>query len=259
MEPLLLSKSRLNTYCQCPEKFRLTYIEKASRNKTPVAMVEGSALHHIVENCLVYGKTVPNMAEVASQEFWEGVQLESTEYSDTADFQNAQQKILDEAIQFVDLVGDLNTHQMETYFEHPLKHPVTGAVDDSILLRGYADIIDSPATDVTRIIDIKTSAKSPHAEQANRAMELTVYAYLMACTFGFHIEIPVSLLYLIRSKEAKIVWLNSARSMPDFINAYNEISCIVHAIRSGLFWKNQGLHCGWCVHQEICFAKRLAA
>ena len=62
MEPLLLSKSRLNTYCLCPEKYRLTYVEKIVPEKTAIPLIEGSALHHIVENCLVYGKTVPNMA-----------------------------------------------------------------------------------------------------------------------------------------------------------------------------------------------------
>ena len=259
MDPLLLSKSRINTYCQCPEKFRLTYVEKILLDKTPTALIEGSALHHIVENCLVYGKTVPHMAIEASKEFWSSINLETTEYADSTAFQAAQQKILSEAIRFLDLIGELNTYQMETYFEKPLTHPITGEVDDSVILRGYADIIDTPEKDVTRIIDIKTSAKSPHVDQANRAMELTVYAYLMACTFGFQIHVPVSLLYLVRSKESKVVWLNSERSMSDFVNLYQEISNIVHAIRHGLFWKNQGIHCCWCAYQEICFAKKLAA
>lgn len=259
MEPLLLSKSRLNTYCQCPEKFRLTYIEKILVEKTPVALIEGSALHHIVENCLVYGKAVPNMAEEASKEFWSSVQLEATEYSSAEKLEAAERKILSEATRFLEMIGGLNTYQMETYFEHPLVHPATGEVDHSVILRGYADIIDAPAQDITRIIDIKTSAKSPHEEQANRALELTVYAYLMACTFGFQISIPVSFLYLVRTKELKVVWLHSERSMPDFMAAYQEISSIVKAIRHGLFWKNRGLHCGWCMYQKLCFSPQHTA
>lgn len=259
METLLLSKSRLNTYCLCPEKFRLTYIEKIVLEKTPIPLLEGSALHHIVENCLVYGKTVPHMAEEAAKEYWASIQLAGTEYPDEGAFKAAQTNILQEAKAFLSMIGELATYQMETYFEHPLVHPLSGQVDESILLRGYADIIDSPEKDVTRIIDIKTSAKSPNSEQANRALELTVYAYLMACTFGFHIEVPVSLLYLVRAKEAKVIWLNSSRAMPDFLKVYDAIINVAQAIRQGLFWKNPGLHCAWCQHQDLCFTKRMAA
>ena len=126
-------------------------------------------------------------------------------------------------------------------------------------MRGYADIIDQPEKDKIRVIDIKTSAKSPNLEQANRALELTVYAYLMGCKMGFHLEIPVSLLYLVRTKEPKVVWLNAQRSLPDFVQLYDTIMSVSHAIEQGLFWKNQGLQCSWCQHQEICFGTRMAA
>ena len=180
MKPLLLSKSRLNTYCQCPEKYRLTYVENIRSERTPVALVEGSALHHIVEKSLVYGKNIPDIAKVSSAEFWAGILWETTEYPDANAYKKAQESILAEASEFLQKIGTLNTYQMETYFEHPLVNPMTEEIDETILLRGYADIIDSPAKDVTRIIDIKTSAKSPNMEQANRALELTVYAYLVA-------------------------------------------------------------------------------
>lgn len=259
MEPLLLSKSRLNTYCLCPEKYRLTYVENIVPEKTAIPLIEGSALHHIVENCLVYGKAVPNMAEEASREYWTNIALHETEYADETALAQAQEKILDEAKAFLENIGPLNTWQMEAYFEHPLVDPLTGDVDESILLRGFADIIDQPEPEVTRIIDIKTSAKSPNQERGNRALELTVYAYLMACEFGFQIQVPVSLLYLVRSKEPKVMWLDSLRAESDFVELYGTIRHIATAIRQGLFWKNQGISCSWCQHQEICFGKSLAA
>ena len=259
MEPLLLSKSRLNVYCQCPEKYRLSYVEKVVPDKTPIPLIEGLALHHIVENCLVYGTKVPDLAAEVSREFWQARSWEQTEYADETAFTKAQEQILHEATTFVAMIGELQTHEMETYMEHPLVHPQTGEVDESIILRGYADIIDTDPQGRIRVIDIKTSARSPNTEQANRAMELTVYAYLMACTFGFHIELPVSLLYLVRSRQAKVVWLDSQRSIPDFVKLHESIISISRAIRQGLFWKNQGMHCTWCVHQDICFAASLAA
>ncbi len=259
MNPLMLSKSRLNAFCQCPEKYRLTYVEKIVYDKTPVALIEGSALHHIVENVLVYGRNIPSIAKVSSDEYWSGIDWKTTEYPNRDACKLAQDKILSEAVEFISKIGDVHTYQMETKFEHTLVNPATGECDESIVLTGYADIIDSPEKDVMRIVDIKTSGKSPNMEQANRAFELTVYAYLMACQFGFHIEVPVSLLYLVRSKDKKVLWLNSERSMDDYVMAYETIQNVAHAIRHNLYWKNQGLHCSWCDHQELCFAKRNAA
>lgn len=222
-------------------------------------MIEGSAIHHIVENTLVYGRNISKMAEVASEEYWSKINIKDTEYVSQEALEKAKDKTLAESRAFLEKIGVLNTWQMETYFEHPLVNPLSGEVDDSILLRGYTDIIDSPEKDITRLIDIKTAAKSPNLNQADRALELTVYSYLMGCAYGFHIEMPVSLLYLVRSKEPKIVWLNSIRKMPDFLYLYDTVSRVATAIRQGLFWKNQGMQCSWCQHQEICFGKPLAA
>ena len=259
MKPLYLSKTRLNTYCLCPEKYRLTYIENIRPEKKAVQLIEGSALHHIVENSLVYGRNIPNIAKAVSAEYWKEITLEETAYPDMEAMTLAQDKILSEAEVFLEKIGQLNTWQMETDFEKPLANPVTGEIDKNIIIRGYADIIDQPEPDLTRVIDIKTTAKSPNMDQANRAMELTVYAYLMACAYGFHIELPVSLLYLVRTREPKVIWLNSLRSLPDFIKIHATILRIASAINQDLYWQNQGMHCSWCDHQEICFGKTVAA
>ena len=205
MEPLLLSKSRLNMFCQCPERYRLTYIEGIKPEKIPTAMLEleGSALHHIIENSLLYAKKIPNIAEVASNEFWDKINLADTNYLSKTKFELAKENILVEANSLLEKIGTLKTYQMETYFEHPLVNPLTGEIDKCLILRRYADIIDTPAKNVTRIIDLKTSGKSPSSTQADRSLDLTVYAYLMACKFGFHIKPKTSLLYLVRTKEKK--------------------------------------------------------
>ena len=258
MEPLYLSKSRLACFCTCPQKYKLTYIDKIVPEKTPTNMVEGSAIHHIVEQAIVY-KAVPNMADVAAQEFWNKIELSSVAYESQEDFTAAQEKVLSESKRFLELIGDLNTYQLETYMEHPLVNPENGEVDESIVIRGFADLIDKPAPKTTRIIDLKTSAKSPSQDQANKSIDLDVYSYLMACQFGFECEIPVSLLYLVRAKEPKIVWLNSLRKSDDFLNVYDMIVSIASAIRQNLFWKNAGMNCGWCDHKDLCFANRMAA
>ena len=142
---------------------------------------------------------------------------------------------------------------METYFEYPLFNPETGEVDENILLRGYMDLIDCTDDGIYRVIDIKTSARTPFDWQADRSLELSTYAYLLASRFGWNSCVPVSYLYLVRTKNPKVVWLNSARSRKDFQQTYSMLLSISQAIMQGNFYKNIGMHCSWCQHQDICF------
>lgn len=253
MQTIFLSKTRLNTYAICPQKYKYTYVDNIV-HKTPVALIEGSALHHIVENCLVYGKVIPNLVEDVAAEYWQSVNLDDTEYADEIALEEAKNKILAEAKAFMPLIGEVNSHQMETFMEQNLVNPETGEIHEDILIRGYADLIDSPKKDMLRIIDIKTTAKTPSAENANRALELSVYAYLAACNYGFHCEFPVAFLYLVRTKTPKIVWQNSLRVLSDYINIYEMMLNVANAIRYNIYYRNVGLQCSWCVHQNICFA-----
>lgn len=49
------------------------------------------------------------MAEEASREYWAKIAIQETEYPDAEDFAHAQEKILDEARNFLEKIGPLNT------------------------------------------------------------------------------------------------------------------------------------------------------
>lgn len=257
MEVLKLSKSRVGTFTLCPQKYRYLYVDKIIPEKTPTAMLEGLALHHVVENTLVYGDKISDITEASSSEFWKDVHLSNTEYQDHEELQKAQEGILEEAKGFLAQIGSFSPVEMETYFEFPLSNPETGEVHEDILLRGYMDLIDLTDDSKFRIIDIKTTSKSPFNWQGDRSLELSIYAYLLARRFEcWDSHIPVAYLYLVRTKHPKVIWLNSTRNHQDYQETYESLVSISQAMRNGNFYKNVGMQCSWCQYQDLCFPKQ---
>lgn len=108
----------------------------------------------------------------------------------------------------------------------PLVGKLTGEVDERILLRGLAAIIDQSESATPSIIAIRTSAKSPDPEQGNRALELPVFASPIACEFGFELQ-SHELFYLKRSREPEVEWPNSLRDGSDFVKHHGSVQHIV--------------------------------
>ena len=167
MTTLRLSKSKIGTFTLCPQKYQYTYVDKIIPEKTPKAMLEGSALHHVIENTIVYGDKIAEISRVASDEFWKDIELTGTEYESPEAMKKAQDSVLKEAETFLTQIDPLNPVDMETYFEYPLFNPETGEVHENILLRGYMDLIDCTDDGIYRVIDIKTSARTPFDWQAD--------------------------------------------------------------------------------------------
>ena len=134
MPTLKLSKSKIGTFTLCPQKYQYTYIDKIIPEKTPKTMLEGSALHHVIENTIVYGDKIAEISRVASDEFWKDIELTGTEYESPEAMKNAQDSILKEAETFLTQIDPLNPVDMETYFEYPLFNPETGEVHEKRVL-----------------------------------------------------------------------------------------------------------------------------
>ena len=244
------SKSRLATYVQCPEKYRLHYDIGLKPIKTSPSLVEGSAIHHMVETGLMEG---PDALPKASKEFWEFRTLEMCDYPDLAAYQNAQATCLEQAKAFLDLIGHLKVQEIEAYLKTSLIHPKTGVEVPGIELQGYIDILDM-IDGSQRIIDLKTTAKKPMANASVLSIDLTVYAYLTAYPeFKLDGDIPVALLYLVRTKIPKIIWQKSKRTLDDLEELFHLVLMIATAIETRQFWKNPGMHCSWCDYQSVCY------
>ena len=248
---LTLSKSKLNAYIQCPEKYRLAYELEIRPLKSDPALVEGSCLHHLVESALVYQKhlELESILALASERYWEATPIETCDYLTVENYYLAQRQCLEEAKQFLAQIGELDYLSMEQHIAVPLTDPITMEQVPHINLQGYIDLIDVVA-ERERIIDIKTASRKPNKGMANIALELTLYAYLNS--YPKFADSLVVYLNLIRTKEPKIAWDESQRTMEDYVELVGICKNVAVNILERRFWRNPGTHCSWCDYQSLC-------
>lgn len=249
---LTLSKSKLNAYIQCPEKYRISYHLEIRPLKSEPALIEGSCLHHLIESALLYGKhlEIDSILNLASERFWESTPIETCDYLTEENYYLAQKQCLEEAKQFLTQIGKLDCLSMEQHIAVPLTDPITMEQVPDINLQGYVDIIDR-VQDRERIIDIKTASRKPKDGVSNISLELTIYAYLN--TFPKFTDSPVAYLNLIRTKDLKIYWDESQRTIDDYVELVSICKNFAANILERRFWRNAGTHCSWCDYQSLCF------
>lgn len=248
------SKSKLNTYLACPRKYYLHYelgMRSLIASKT---LVEGSAIHHIVESGLVY-QQITDVAEEASRRFWEENPFERCGYETEEEYLAAQELCLAQSKTFLELLGHLPARTMEVELQCQLTHPLTGVRREEISLLGYLDLLLLREGGEPCLVDIKTVGRMPREGMSRVALELSMYGYLYAHPFDDNElrEIPVALAYLIRTKQPKVHWDESIRNFSHFVELYDICVNVASNIQRGLFWQNPGMHCGWCDQQSLCY------
>jgi len=255
---MYLSKSKIATYLQCPMKYFLRYVEQIKTPSSP-SMVEGSALHTLIEKAILEGSYTDELLASVSDSFWKDICIEETSYASFEALSTAQKRVLSEARQFLGMLGnDYVAYDVETYMETPLIHPLTGEVNESIILHGYPDLLLQNG-ESTLLADIKTSARMPVETAALRSVDLDVYGYLLASTFGWQCEISTSLLYLVRTKVPKVAWLHSKRTLADFVRTFETVEQVCFGIENNMFWRSPSIMCSQCPYDGLCYEHSAAA
>lgn len=254
------SKSKLNTYLVCPRKYYLHYELGMRSLKTSKTLVEGSAIHHMVESGLVY-RQITDVVEEASRNFWEEHPFERCCYESEEEYQAAQELCLAQSKTFLEELGPLPARSMELEFRCQLMHPITGEIRDDISLIGYMDLLLLGEDGSPCLVDLKTVGRSPREGMSRVALEMSLYAYLYAEPFEVmeFSRYSVALVYLIRTKQPKVHWDESTRSLPHFVEIFNICEQVASSIERGCFWQNPGMHCSWCDQQSLCYLDESAA
>ena len=255
------SKSKLNTYLACPMKYYLHYELGMRALKTSTTLVEGSAIHHLVESGLVYGRYITDALEEASRSFWQERPFERCAYETEEEYLAAQELCLRQSRIFLDELGPLPARSMELELESCLIHPLTRQINEEISLIGYLDLLLVAQDGTPYLVDLKTVSRSPRDRMAHVALELSMYGYLYAQPFVEmdFTRISVALIYLIRTKQPKVHWDESTRSLPHFVEIFDICEKVADLIDQRCFWKNPGMHCSWCDQQSLCYADETSA
>lgn len=256
--PITLSKTKLMAYISCPEKFRLRYGLRLKPLRDDPALIEGRAIHHLVESGLMYADAIEDVLPVASMRFWESAPFETCGYNSIEEYQHAQTLCLTQAQKFLKLIGPMQVMAVEKEYAAILTDPFTGEVFD-ITVRGIIDLVcqveSGPA-----VIDIKTVGRTPSLPMAVISLELALYAYLLEFDALWDARpVEVAFLNLIRTKEPKITWDKAVVDIEAFQALVTTCRQVAEAIKLGHFWKNPGMHCGWCTYKGLCHGNNLLA
>ena len=255
------SKSKLNTFIACPEKYYLHYELGVRATKTSRTLVEGSCIHHLVESGLMFRNNMSDVLQQASRNFWNDHPRERCDYEDDVDYLAAQDLCLRQSIAFLEQLGPLQTISVELHLESNLINPITLEEDFSISLIGYIDLVIRDLDGNPWLIDLKTVKKSPREGMSKVALELSMYSYLYSVPFNdINIPaIPVALIYLIRTKTPQVKWDESRRSLGHYVDLHATCKSVADLIQQGHFWRNPGLHCSYCDMSSLCYGEDAVA
>ena len=244
-----LSYSALETYKQCPLKFKFREIDRVKTPKTKEA-VFGSlihdALHMIHDTSHLVPPTEEEMLQYFSQKWSPDIYDDPQE--ETIAFSQGIKILKNYYSQ--NYPANFNIVDLETRFEVPLAsgneiHTITGAIDR----------IDKLDNSLFEIIDYKTTKKMPGQKIVDNNLQLAVYHLGVVNRWPSILEQnrPVKLsLYYLRHGEK----LSTIRT-PEYINETREkILLTIDQIKNNLlsqeFEPNPGPLCNWCPYQPLC-------
>ncbi len=243
-----ISYSALETFKQCPLKFKFQYVDRIKTLKSKEALF-GTLIHKALRVLHEPGLVIPTEEE--------GLRFFTNNW-DASIYEDEQLAVLAFA-QGIKILKDyyaknypaqFNVVALETSFEAPIK-----IGDDLHLVTGKIDRVDKTPENLFEVIDYKTTKKMPSQETVDKDLQLSVYHLGMANRWPSIVEqkrpVKVSLYYLKHGEK-----LSSLRNVENLEatkeNIIRDIERIEQTHKAGKFDPRPNALCDWCEFQRNC-------
>lgn len=243
-----ISYSALETFKQCPLKFKFQYLDKIPTPKSKAALF-GTLIHKTLKVLHEPGLIVPTEEELLKffNDNWDPLIYADEREGEMAFSQGV--KILKDYYA-KNYPANFNVLALETPFEVPIKQG-----DELHLITGKIDRIDKTTDNIFEIIDYKTAKKMPSQESVNKDLQLSVYHLGVANRWPSIIQekrlVKVSLYFLKHGEK-----LSSLRDSENLEatkeNILKSIENINQAKQTEKFDPKPGPLCDWCDFQRRC-------
>ena len=247
-----ISYSALETFGQCPQKYKFEYIDRIRVPKGKEA-VFGTAIHGALKFLFSRDPLYPTLEETLAH--FRKTLIESPAFPDEEKprFVASGEKMLTDFYKR-NPPWKFNTLDLESRFEVTIQDPLSGESHDLV---GNIDRIDKLEDDSYEIIDYKTSRRLPSQDSVDANTQLAVYQ------LGVHKKWPhikpaeVALsLHFLRSGEK----LSTNRSGEDLKNVEERVLSTIHTIEQKVaendFPPKPSVLCDWCGYKPMCPAWR---
>lgn len=238
-----LSYSRVNRYLQCPEQYRLYYVEGV-RVRIPSASLEfGRAIHLALAQ---FFQRSENAIDVFLGT-WAKVRESNLRYT----YRESWEKLNERGHQLLAkfMLEELPHLSCVEASEKPFRLSISNL---DVPFVGVVDLVGR-VNGVLSVIDFKTSGSSYDPFEVEVSDQLTAYrlaepkaAQCALCVF-------------VKTKEPRIEWHISQRRGEDLTEYLSKLEIIGQQIAGNVFYKRPGKWCAQCDYLPICMGDKKRA
>lgn len=260
------SYSAIDTYLQCPQKYKFQEIDRIRAPKGREAIF-GTLVHKTLKFMFQRDPLFPTLDEVIGyfRENWPSKEIfEAESKNDPLKrpwTEEEEKAYFEEGLRMLKKFYEKNAPwnftvvDLESRFEVAIQDEKTG---ETHILAGIIDRIDKTPDEKYEIIDYKTSKRMPSQDQLDRDLQLSLYSLGLQKRWP-HLnpgDIKLSLYFLKHGEKL------STRPTPETTEKTKEhilktISEIQEKLRSGkAFEPMPSALCDWCAYKPICPAWR---
>ena len=260
------SYSTIETYLQCPQKYKFQEIDRIRVPKSREA-VFGTLIHGTLKFMFERSPLFPTLDEVIShfRERWPAHETFLTETKNDPlkrQWSEAEEKIFfEEGVRmlkrFYEKNAPWNFHivDLESRFEVVLADEKSG---ETHVLAGIIDRIDKTPDGTYEIIDYKTSKRMPSQDMIDKNLQLSLYSLGLHKRWP-HINIEdIKLsLYFIKHEEK----ISTKRTSEQIEKTKKELMGTIASIQERIMQNKEfepmpSILCNWCEYRPICPAWR---
>lgn len=245
-----ISFSSLETFRQCPQKYKFSEIDRIRVPKSPEA-VFGSAIHNALKYFHGSSPNLPTIEELINyfKIVWPKADVVLWKTSEEEKVWFEQGVAMLEKYYAQNAPKEFNIVDLETRFEAPLRDDK----NEIHTLTGIIDRIDKLEDGSWEIIDYKTAKRMPAQREVDSSLQLSIYLMGVMARWP-NLKIPAIKLSLYFLKHGEKLTATADENRLEVIK--RKILEIIADIQTRLvkndFPATPSALCDWCGYQKIC-------
>lgn len=247
---LRISYSALDTFKQCPLKYKYQVIDKIKTLKTKEA-VFGSVLHKALEWFHKQTPVSPTSDELLNKfkEIWPKNESVFSEDEDMIYFSEAIKILKNYYENYLKIKDNFSVLGTETRFEVMLENPQNKK--EKCLLTGIIDRVDKTKEGI-EVVDYKTTKKLPSQEDIHNSMQMSLYCLGVINRWPQFAEKGIEniklTLYYLKHQET----ISTHRTQEQLNKIQEHVWKKLKEIEASKFEPLPSVLCDWCGYKKIC-------
>jgi len=237
---LRLSFTRIDTFTNCPRRFRYQYVDAIPTRPAP-QLSFGSSIHAVLE--WLYDRKHPELPSLdetlqALYDRWDSSGYAEVDREEQRIAYEHAREVIARFHHRVEIDGFRLPAAVEAWFELPF--------DDDIVVVGAIDRVDVDPDGSLHVIDYKTNRRARSQRQVASSLQLAIYALATRELYGQH-PATVALDFVVPGVRVSV-----PLDELDLAGVAREVAVAAARIRGREDTPTPNRLCDWCDFQAIC-------